>query len=268
MLKAVTPVAVLIASWILAVEEPNLKKLGNVSAIVIGVVVASYGEIEFRMIGFLFQAFGIAFEATRLVMVQRLLSGSEFKMDPLVSLYYFAPICAVFNGIICLVVEGPRLSLSAIHDVGYLMLLLNAATALCLNIAVVFLIGKTSSLVLTLSGVLKDILLVAASIAIWGTHVSGLQFFGYSIALGGLVYYKLGAAGIKQMLGLEKEGLPRMVVEAGNLNVWKKVVGLALLVFLGLLGLMTLAGGHASSVAMAKSALEGVKGVKSPAGGA
>lgn len=27
--------------------------------------------------------------------------------------------------------------------------------------------------------------------------VSGLQFFGYSIALGGLVWYKLGADGVK-----------------------------------------------------------------------
>jgi arginine exporter protein ArgO len=58
-------------------------------------------------------------------------------------------------------------------------------------------IGKTSSLVLTLCGVLKDILLVAASIMIWGTPVTSTQFFGYSIALGGLVYYKLGAEQIK-----------------------------------------------------------------------
>ena len=59
-------------------------------------------------------------------------------------------------------------------------------------------IGKTSSLVLTLCGVLKDILLVAASMIIWGTPVSGLQFFGYSIALGGLLYYKLGGESIRQ----------------------------------------------------------------------
>jgi hypothetical protein len=51
---------------------------------------------------------------------------------------------------------------------------------------------------LTLCGVLKDILLVAASMAIWGTPVSGLQFFGYSIALGGLLYYKLGGEQLKQ----------------------------------------------------------------------
>ena len=53
---------------------------------------------------------------------------------------------------------------------------------------------------MTLCGVLKDILLVAASIAIWGTPVSALQYFGYSIALAGLVYYKLGGATIKAQL--------------------------------------------------------------------
>ncbi len=53
---------------------------------------------------------------------------------------------------------------------------------------------------MTLCGVLKDILLVAASIAIWGTPISGLQYFGYSVALAGLVYYKLGGATIKAQL--------------------------------------------------------------------
>jgi hypothetical protein len=32
---------------------------------------------------------------------------------------------------------------------------------------------------------------------IWGTQVTPLQFFGYSIALGGMVYYKLGYEQIK-----------------------------------------------------------------------
>ena len=50
---------------------------------------------------------------------------------------------------------------------------------------------------MTLCGVLKDILLVAASIAIWGTPVSLTQYFGYSIALAGMIYYKLGAESIK-----------------------------------------------------------------------
>ena len=63
-----------------------------------------------------------------------------------------------------------------------------------------FQIGKTSSLVMTLSGVLKDILLVLASMLIFRDPVSGLQAFGYTIALCGLVYYKLGADKLKDYI--------------------------------------------------------------------
>ncbi|GAM39331.1 hypothetical protein TCE0_034r10796 [Talaromyces pinophilus] len=198
MLKATTPVAVLFATWGLGMAPVNLKVLMNVSAIVIGVIIASFGEIKFVFIGFLFQIGGIIFEAVRLVMVQRLLSSAEFKMDPLVSLYYFAPVCAVMNGVTALFLEVPKMTMGDIYNVGLLTLLANAMVAFMLNVSVVFLIGKTSSLVMTLCGVLKDILLVAASMAIWHTPVTGLQFFGYSIALGGLVYYKLGGEKIKE----------------------------------------------------------------------
>lgn len=50
---------------------------------------------------------------------------------------------------------------------------------------------------LTLSGILKDIMLVAASMTLWGTQVTGLQFCGYSLALMGMAYYKLGYDQIK-----------------------------------------------------------------------
>lgn len=56
-------------------------------------------------------------------------------------------------------------------------------------------------MVLTLCGVLKDVLLVVASMIIWGTQVTALQFFGYSIALGGMIYYKLGYEAIKGYAG-------------------------------------------------------------------
>ncbi|RPA97341.1 TPT-domain-containing protein [Choiromyces venosus 120613-1] len=198
MLKATTPVAVLIAAWTLGVESPNLGILKKVTFIVIGVMIASYGEILFDASGFIFQVFGIGFEAVRLVMVQRLLSSAEFKMDPLVSLYYFAPICAAMNFMLFLIFESSSLGVADLLRVGWPTFLLNALVAFGLNVSVVFLIGKTSSLVLTLCGVLKDILLVCASMVIWGNPVTLLQFFGYSIALSGLLYYKLGADKISE----------------------------------------------------------------------
>ncbi|RMD39529.1 hypothetical protein DV735_g5594, partial [Chaetothyriales sp. CBS 134920] len=198
MLKATMPVAVLLISWILGVAPPSLKTLSNVALIVVGVVIASVGEIEFNLVGFLYQAGGISFEATRLVMVERLLSSADFKMDPLVSLYYFAPVCGLMNGVTALFMEVPSMTLDHIYNVGLFTLLANAMVAFLLNVSVVFLIGKTSSLVLTLCGILKDILLVAASMMIWGTRVTPTQFFGYAIALGGMLYYRLGAEVLKQ----------------------------------------------------------------------
>ncbi|KAJ4306904.1 hypothetical protein N0V88_000276 [Collariella sp. IMI 366227] len=181
--------------------KPNLKVFLNVSAIVVGVVIASIGEIKFVWIGFIYQIFGIAFEALRLTMVQRLLSSAEFKMDPLVSLYYFAPVCAAMNFTVALFWEVPKVTMAEVYNVGLSTFFLNGLCAFLLNVSVVFLIGKTSSLVLTLCGVLKDVLLVVASMIIWGTQVSGLQFFGYSIALGGMIYYKLGYEAIKGYAG-------------------------------------------------------------------
>ncbi|KAJ3520883.1 hypothetical protein NM208_g13537 [Fusarium decemcellulare] len=197
MLKATTPVAVLISGWILGISAPNLKQFLNVSAIVVGVIIASIGEIHFVTIGVMYQIGGVIFEALRLTMVQRLLSSADYKMDPLVSLYYFAPICAVMNGAVALIWEIPRCSMAEVYNVGLFTFFLNGLCAFMLNVSVVFLIGKTSAVVLTLCGVLKDILLVIASMIIWGTQVTGLQFFGYSIALGGMVYYKLGYEQIK-----------------------------------------------------------------------
>lgn len=133
--------AVLIASWIFGVAPVSMKTLGNVSFIVIGVMIASYGELQFVLIGFLYQLGGIVFEATRLVMVQRLLSSAEFKMDPLVSLYYFAPACAIMNGLVSLFAEVPKMTLQDVANVGYFTLLVNAMIAFLLNVSVVFLVS-------------------------------------------------------------------------------------------------------------------------------
>ncbi|KAK5662787.1 hypothetical protein OQA88_6196 [Cercophora sp. LCS_1] len=192
MLKSAAPVAVLLTAWAWRVEQPSLKRFLNVLVIVAGVALASYGEIAFSMTGFLYQVGGIVFEAMRLIMIQVLLSGEGQKMDPLVSLYYYAPVCAVMNIFIAGMAEAHSFNPADIAKAGYGIMVLNAMVAFMLNVSSVFLIGKTSGLVMTLTGILKNILLVGVSVLIWNTTISALQFLGYGIALAGLVYYSLG----------------------------------------------------------------------------
>lgn len=81
-------------------------------------------------------------------------------------------------------------------------------------------------------------MLVVASMLIWGTHVSALQFFGYSIALGGMVYYKLGYDQIK---GYVTEGGRRWAQFGASKPILRQlsIVVFGLFVILALLGGLT-----------------------------
>ncbi|KAF8137371.1 TPT-domain-containing protein [Boletus edulis] len=193
MLKAFTPVAILLISWISRTKEPNRTLALIICMISSGVALASHGELHFNLTGFLVQAAAVAFEASRLVMIEILLHG--FKMDPLVSLHYYAPVCAVINLLVLPFTEGlaPFYEIAA-GKISWGILLSNASVAFLLNVAAVFLVGAGSGLVLTLAGVFKDILLIAGSVLLFGAPITPLQIFGYSIALCGLILYRTWAA--------------------------------------------------------------------------
>ncbi|CCL99570.1 uncharacterized protein FIBRA_01588 [Fibroporia radiculosa] len=187
MLKAFTPVAILLISWTFRIQDPNKRLALIVMMISCGVALTSHGELHFNMVGFLTQAAAVGFEASRLVMIQILLHG--LKMDPLVSLHYYAPVCALINLAVIPFTEG----LAPFHEImraGPLILLSNACVAFLLNVAAVFLVGAGSGLVLTLAGVFKDILLITGSVLAFGAPITPLQVVGYSIALAGLVLFK------------------------------------------------------------------------------
>ena len=70
---------------------------------------------------------------------------------------------------------------------------------------------------------------------IWGTPVTALQFFGYGIALAGMMYYKLGA---EQLKGYFNQAGMRWAEFGVQRPALRKVVvfGLVLLTFFLLLG--------------------------------
>ncbi|KAK9773803.1 putative DUF250 domain membrane protein [Seiridium cardinale] len=190
MLKAAAPFSTLIVSWLWGQENPSRQKIVKILIVVFGVLLASAGEIHFSIVGFTFQLGGLIFESLRVVMVKDLMSDDGASMDPMVSLYYYAPICALLNLFVAFGAEWQTFQWSAVSHVGVWILVLNAFVAFLLNVSSVMLIGKTSALILHLCGVLKNILLVMISIVIWGTTIAPLQALGYGIALIGMVLYR------------------------------------------------------------------------------
>ncbi|KAK8088721.1 hypothetical protein PG997_003682 [Apiospora hydei] len=195
MLKAFAPATTLLISWGLGITSPQMTVFYNVLVIVFGVLVSSLAETQFNWLGFLFALGGTLAESMRLLLIEVLLkreAGDGARMDPLVGLYYYAPVCAVLNGAVSLFTEVPRFNWMDLERVGVPTLGLNCLIAFMLNVASVFLIGKTSALAMNLTGILKAILLVVASMLIWGAPVTLMQVVGYSIALVGMFYYSMG----------------------------------------------------------------------------
>lgn len=145
MLKSASPVVVLFFSWLWGLADPTTSTMVNIFVIVLGVAIASFGEISFSWVGFMFQVAGTVFEAMRLVLIQVMLSSEGLKMDPLVGLYYYAPVCAILNLFVALGSEAPKFEMQHLWDAGPFMLILNALVAFMLNIASVCLVSTPRS---------------------------------------------------------------------------------------------------------------------------
>ena len=187
MIKALMPLATLAAAVAFRMESPSWRQALIVSTLVVGVAVAAHGELLWEPDGVALQLLSVAAEAVRLVLVQRLLQAQLPKgTSPLVSIALFAPPAAALLGAVAAALEPGALGALARDPAAAALVALNTAAAFTLNIAVVLLVRATSSLTLTLAGVVKDVLLIVLSIVLFHSPVTATQIGGYGIALTGL----------------------------------------------------------------------------------
>eukprot|EP01018_Ginkgo_biloba_P013830 Gb_32084 [translate_table: standard] len=189
MLKALMPVAVYSIGVALKKENFKSNTMANMIGISVGVAIAAYGEAKFNAWGVLLQLGAVAFEATRLVLIQILLTSKGIALNPITSLYYVAPCCLVFLTIPWLFVEFPVLREASAFQFDYVVFGTNSACAFALNLAVFLLIGKTSALTMNVAGVVKDWLLIAFSWSVIKDMVTTVNLMGYGLAFLGVCYY-------------------------------------------------------------------------------
>ncbi|GAA6047426.1 hypothetical protein JCM3770_001299 [Rhodotorula araucariae] len=203
-LKSFAPVAILLAAFAFRTKAFSLRLLGIVVTISLGVGIASWGETDFSVTGFSIQMIAIAVEATRVTLIQILLSPSSATaanpdappvapaiatgMSPLKSLYFFAPTCLAINAVFLVALEGLP-ALRQVPRLGAWTVLSNSSMTLALNLSAVMLIGL-SAMVLSLSKIVKDILMVILPVLLMGERLTLLQFAGYGIATVGMLVYK------------------------------------------------------------------------------
>ncbi|KAJ0031917.1 hypothetical protein Pint_13029 [Pistacia integerrima] len=189
MLKAVMPVAVYSIGVLFKKENFKTNVMVNMLSISFGVAIAAYGEARFDIWGVFLQLGAVAFEATRLVMIQILLNSKGISLNPITSLYYVAPCCFVFLLMPWMFMELPLLTETSTFHFDYLIFGTNSFCAFALNLAVFLLVDKTSALTMNVAGVVKDWLLIAFSWSVIKDKVTLMNLFGYGVAFMGVAYY-------------------------------------------------------------------------------
>ncbi|GIL81177.1 hypothetical protein Vretimale_12766 [Volvox reticuliferus] len=194
MLKATMPVTVFLVGVLLGTERYTLLYALNMAVVAVGVATASYGELNFNLVGVVFQVGSIVTESFRLCLIQLLLQASGIKLNPVTTLYYVAPACFAFLCVPFAFLELPRImhtDTNSNEEVGFPVpwLLISAVSAFALNMSVFLLIGRSSALTMNVAGVIKDWLLILLSVMLYQSPVGSLQIFGYSIAFGGVCWY-------------------------------------------------------------------------------
>lgn len=189
MLKALMPVAVYTTGVLFKKDMFKSQTMANMICISVGVGIAAYGEAKFNAWGVTLQLGAVAFEATRLVLIQILLTSKGITLNPITTLYYVAPCCFVFLAFPWTFVELPRLRAIPVYQPDLFLFGANSACAFALNLAVFLVVGKTSALTMNVAGVVKDWLLISFSWSVIRDKVTTVNLIGYGVAFLGVCYY-------------------------------------------------------------------------------
>ncbi|KAF5452191.1 hypothetical protein F2P56_027218, partial [Juglans regia] len=189
MLKALMPMATFIMAIMCGIDKPRCDVFLSVLLVSIGVVIASYGEIHFNVLGTVYQVTGIFAEALRLVLTQVLLNKKGLTLNPITSLYYIAPCSFVFLFVPWCLLEKTQMQVSQ-NQFNFWIFFSNALCALALNFSIFLVIGRTGAVTIRVAGVLKDWMLIALSAVIFPEYtITGLNIIGYGVALCGVFIY-------------------------------------------------------------------------------
>lgn len=186
MMKPMNCIFASLAAFMIGLEVPTFTHMVCVVTIAFGVFIATYSAVQFSMAACLLQMTSSVTEGARLAFLQRA-TTSAMKVDPVSTVYYYSFPCAVCLGIACFSLEK-HLDFSKLLSPW--VLVINCTMAVLLNVLIANVIKKTSAVIFTLFGIVKDIGIIGASSFLFSTHITKLMVCGYSISLSGICMYK------------------------------------------------------------------------------
>lgn len=167
----------------------GLQRMDRVKAFIVMWVLAGStlcvdGEVNFVLIGFLVQGASQLAECCKNVLGEFIMSGTDFKLDPLSYTMFMAPVALCFL-LVGIAFTWEDKILSAAQE-NWHYLVPNALLAYCLNVTIAAVLKNCSAMGFILAGMVKDIVIVVVSAILFGDVITRGQYTGFTVALGGV----------------------------------------------------------------------------------
>jgi len=186
-MKETNVVLVFLLSALAGLQTVNRQRLVVIVWVISGSSLCVSGELHFALTGFIFQLVSQFAECFRAVIAELVLTGSDYKLDSLSYAFFVSPIClaVLFIGN---VVTWKNEILTDTAAMWYL-LLPNACLAVCLNITIAQVIKETSAVGFMITGMVKDVVLVCFSSAVFHDTIRRQQWLAFMVTLSGVLFW-------------------------------------------------------------------------------
>jgi len=192
-MRATVPAVTMLLSGPLLKETFSGVKKVSMAVVILGVMVACYGDIEFTAFGFTITLVAIIAAAVKAV-VSSMILGGEYKLHPLDFLYRMSSfasfesfIWALFSGEVeTLVAKWDDYSPGLLGVVG-----LTGAIAFFLNLASFYVNKITSALTLTIVANVKQVVVIVLAVIVFHTPVTLINGAGVVVVILGSIWYSV-----------------------------------------------------------------------------
>lgn len=218
MIKASSPMWVLLFALLHGLERPDALLVGAVGLISSGTMLTAYGHIHAELLGSALALAAVALAGYRWALTQLLLqpatpahAGSPRPLSVLDTVWHISPVIAAVALPLALGLEARALTTSVfLHSpraAAQLVGVLSVQSCLifALLVAEYLVVQNTSVLTLAVAGMVKELSTILLAVLIWGDRISALNAAGFGVCLVGIAVYQC----IKlRQLRTDKAGAP------------------------------------------------------------